>query len=153
MKDLNPFMLRFSLFCGLTRHSEQNRIGTGTFTTSTNILIDSLGALLSAVMLGIVLARLEPVFGMPEKALYYLSFIACIFSVYSFMCFFRKVKNWKIYLKVIALANLLYGCLTTGLVIYFYPKLTALGVTYFVLELIVISVLVMIEIKAAQIPE
>ena len=42
-------------------------------------LIDSLGALISAVMLGLVLTRFEHIFGMPQNVLYFLSFIACTF--------------------------------------------------------------------------
>jgi hypothetical protein len=112
-------------------------------------LIDSIGALLSAILLGLVLARFENIFGMPPKTLYALSFIACIFSIYSFLCFSGKIENWRPYLKIIAIANLLYCLLTIGLIIYFYQKLTVLGLIYFVLEIIIITILAMIELKTA----
>jgi hypothetical protein len=42
-------------------------------------LIDSLGALLSALILGLVLTRWESVFGMPKRVLYFLAAIAAVF--------------------------------------------------------------------------
>lgn len=113
-------------------------------------LIDSLGALLSAGMLGIVLTRFESTVGMPKQVLYFLAILACIFAVYSFLCFLWVKSNWQIYLKIIALVNLAYCCLTIGLIIYEYQELTNLGLCYFVLEIIVVTVLAMIELKTAS---
>lgn len=113
-------------------------------------LIDSLGALLSAILLGFILVRFENTFGMPARVLYPLSFIACIFSIYSLLCFLVKIGNWRICLKIIAIANLLYCCLTLGLIIYVYQKLTILGIIYFVLEIIIITILLIIELKTAS---
>jgi hypothetical protein len=113
-------------------------------------LIDSLGALLTAILLGFVLARFEPVFGMPKKVLYILSFIACIFFIYSFLCFLGKVENWRRYLKIIAVANLLYCCLTIVLAIYFFQKLTIPGLIYFALEIVVVTVLAIIELRSCR---
>jgi hypothetical protein len=90
-------------------------------------LIDSLGAMLTAFMLGFVLARLEPVFGMSPKVLYVLSFFAGVFFLYSLLCFLAKMTNWKPYLKIIAIANLLYCCFTAGMMIYCYDTLKAWG--------------------------
>ena len=113
-------------------------------------LIDSLGALLSAFMLGIILVRFEDTFGMPQKVLYFLAFIACIFSVYSFLGFLGITKNWRPYMKIIAMANLVYCCFTMALVIFLFQKLTILGLTYFILEIIVVIMLVIIELKTAS---
>lgn len=113
-------------------------------------LIDSLGALLSAVMLGFVLVRFESFIGMPQKELYALSFIACIFFIYSLTCFLSKSGNWKPYMKLIAIANLIYCCLTIGLIFYLYQQLTALGLAYFVGELIIITILALFELKTTS---
>jgi thiol:disulfide interchange protein len=51
-------------------------------------LIDGLGAFLTAFMLGVVLANFESSFGMPLKTLYFLSFLAGLFCLYSFFCYF-----------------------------------------------------------------
>ncbi len=116
----------------------------------TLFLIDSLGALLSAFMLGIILARFEDIFGMPQDVLYLLAGIACIFSVYSFCGFLGLFKNRKPYLKAIAIANLLYCCLTLALLIFYYEKLTAVGLVYFGLEMAVVVVLVTFELKMSN---
>lgn len=111
-------------------------------------LIDGLGAIVSAFFLGVILTKYEPSFGMPKTALYFLALIACFFTVYSISCYFLVVKNYRPYLNGIAIANLSYCCITIALVLYFYQKLTILGWTYFVLELIVLGVLTRLEGKA-----
>lgn len=112
-------------------------------------LLDGIGALLSAFLLGVILANFESTFGMSKKVLYFLAVLPCFFAIFSFTSYFRNVKNWRPYLKAIAIANLTYCCLTAFLVFYFYEQLTALGVAYFLLEIAVIVILVYIELKTA----
>jgi len=109
-------------------------------------LIDSLGAFLTAFLLGAVLTRFEDNVGMPRKVLYSLSILACLYAIYSIGCYFFAGRNWRPFLKAIAMANLLYCCLTMGLVISFYQSLTILGLTYFLGELIVIGALIFTEL-------
>lgn len=113
-------------------------------------LIDSLGGLLSALLLGAFIARFENTFGMPPKVLYSLSFIACVYAIYSFVNYWRMRENWKPYMRVIAGANLLYCYLTVGLVIYYYQRLTRLGLTYFLLEIVIIIGLAIMELKSVS---
>ncbi len=113
-------------------------------------LIDSLGGGLSAFMLGLVLVAYNPIIGMPYPTLYLLSFIACLFCVYSFVCFKFTPKNWQLFMKIVAVCNLLYCCLTIGLTIHYYAALTALGVAYFVIEVIIIVIIAIIEIQTAN---
>ncbi|MDP4709713.1 MAG: hypothetical protein NWS63_00825, partial [Saprospiraceae bacterium] len=98
---------------------------------------------------GLVLTRWEPVFGMPTRVLYVLAAIACVFAFYSFLCFLRKPKNWRPYLKMIAVANLMYACLTLGLVIFLYSQLSIFGLAYFGLELVVVVLLAITELTIA----
>lgn len=113
-------------------------------------LIDSLGGLLSAIMLGFVLVRFENTFGMPHQVLYILARLAFIFFIYSLLCFLSKMRNWRPYLKFIAICNLMYCGLTIGLVIYLYQELTILGLLYFVIEILVITFLAIIELRTAS---
>ena len=109
-------------------------------------LVDSLGAVLTAFFLGVILVRFEDSFGMPKTILYFLSSIACIYAIYSMCCYFILPNIWGPYLmKGIIIANLVYCCLTIVLVFYFYQKLTILGLSYFLLELLIISGLIIIE--------
>jgi len=111
-------------------------------------LIDSLGAVLTAFSLGVILTRFEHIFGMPRSILYILSLVACGFAVYSFCCYLFINKNWRPFLTVIAIANLMYCCVTFALIIYLWEELTIWGVGYFLAEIIVIIILVSIEFQA-----
>ena len=113
-------------------------------------LIDSTGAFLSAFLLGVVLVSLERTFGMPRNVLYFLSVSACIFGIYSLMCYVLLKEHWKPYLQMIAFANLLYCCLTIGLVIYWSKELTNLGLLYFLSEIGVVITLAIVELKTAS---
>ncbi len=115
-------------------------------------LIDSLGALVSALMLGVVLVKLEPIFGVPSKTLYFLAAIACVFSIYSFLGFLGITKKWRPYMTIIATANLLYCCLTIGMVSYLHEQVSILGYLYFIGEILIISILAFIELKVAARP-
>jgi hypothetical protein len=112
-------------------------------------LVDSLGALLSAFLLGIVLVEFEPVFGLPARVLHILALIACCFAVYSFFCFVRLKEKWRPFMRIIAIANLLYCALTFIWVLVLHDGLTALGITYFVLEIIIVVTLAIIELRVA----
>lgn len=113
-------------------------------------LIDSFGAFLTAFFLFAILRTFNEYFGMPKLTLDFLSIIALAFSVYSFCCFFLVSNNWHPFLRTISIANILYCCLTLGLVIYYYPLLTILGVTYFLIEIIIVVVLVFFEINVLK---
>jgi len=109
-------------------------------------LIDGLGAFLTAFLLGTILTRYEGDFGMPRKVLYPLSLLACVYALYSIGCYFFVAKNWRPFLKAIAMANLMYSFITIGLVIALYQSLTILGILYFSGELIVIGGVIFIEL-------
>jgi hypothetical protein len=108
-------------------------------------LADAVGAILSAFFLGIILPLFSDFFSMPIQILHALALIAVVFAIYSFTCYFFAAKNWKFLLKIIMTANAMYCLLTAGLVVYYYPVLTLLGVIYFVLEIIVICFVIWME--------
>ena len=54
-------------------------------------------------------------------------------------------------MKGIAVANLLYCSSTMVLVFVYYHGLTTYGLTYFLLELLVVIVLVAVELKAVSV--
>ncbi|OJJ14323.1 hypothetical protein BKI52_43370 [marine bacterium AO1-C] len=114
-------------------------------------LIDSLGALLTALMTGVVLTTLEAHIGMPVKTLYYLAMIACIFAVYSLWNHLKMKPNWPFFMKIIAIANLTYCSATFALAIYHRETVTLLGFIYFALEVAVVVALATIELKTARI--
>lgn len=110
-------------------------------------LLDGLGALLSTFLLGFVLVKLEYLFGMPQKELYFLASIPFFFAIYDFICYWKIQENWRPYLKAIAIANLLYCCVSVAFVFHSYHQLTSLGFGYFILELIIVIIIGGIELK------
>ena len=115
----------------------------------TIFLIDGMGALASAVLLGLILTRLETFFGLPKNVLYVLAGIALLLAVYSLSNAFMQQINPSRRLKLIAVANLLYCLLTVVLLFIFYPQLTIFDVFYFMGELLIILSLASLEMKAA----
>jgi len=118
-------------------------------TIQTIFLIDGIGALLSAILLGLVLTRLEAFFGLPKNVLYVLSGIAMLFSIYSLTNAIIKPAKSAPRLQFIAVANLLYCVLTVVLLIAFYQQLTVYDLLYFVGELLIILSLAYYELRAA----
>jgi len=110
-------------------------------------LVDALGALLSFIWLGIILVQFEQAFGMPKRVLYILATISMVFCIYSLTCWAMVRKSWRRYLRMIAIANLLYCCITIGMVLYHWHSLTAIGITYFEVEIILVVILAYTELK------
>lgn len=113
-------------------------------------LIDGFGAIVSAILLGIVLVKFERFFGIPKATLYFLASLPCLFATYDFYCYRKIDRNLGQFLKRIAIVNLLYCCLSIGLAVYHYQEITYLGWAYIVNEIIIVVVLAMIELRAAK---
>lgn len=116
----------------------------------TLFLIDSVGAIITAFTLFVILRTLHDYIGMPPHVLTYLSILAVMFCLYSLMCYKFLTDNWSPFLMTISVANLLYCCLTLALMIEHFQTLTKLGIAYFIVEIIVVCSLVIIEFKSAQ---
>lgn len=108
-------------------------------------LVDCVGATLTVFFLLVILAKHEGIFGMPKQIVYYLASIASLFAFYSLLCYVANFKNWPRYLRIIMTANLVYCCLTITAVIYYFNKLTFLGILYFLMEVLLIIAVVVME--------
>lgn len=113
-------------------------------------LLDGLGALLSAFLLGVVLVRLENVFGIPKSTLYFLAFLPCLFAVYDFYCYLRIKENYKPFLKGIAFINLLYCCISIGFAFHHEDTLTSFGWAYIILEIVIVVALAIVELRVSN---
>lgn len=116
----------------------------------TLFLIDSLGAALTAFFLFVIMRQFNEYFGMPTTALTYLFVIAICFSIYSAVCFLFLKGCWTPFIRIIGVANLLYCALTIGLLIKYYPLLTIIEATYFLVEIVIICGLSYIELKVSS---
>lgn len=115
-------------------------------------LIDCVGAVVSATMLGVVLASFSHLIGMPANALYILSSIAFVFATYSFLGHRGVFAKQNKALKAISIANLLYCALTICLMVYFQESITWLGVAYFVGEKAIVVPLAVLEWRISTKP-
>ncbi len=128
----------------------QNIINKLTTNPRQVFLFDGLGAVVSMLSLGVLLVQFESTFGMPKEELYYLAAVAGVFMIYSFSCYFKFPNNWQLFLAIIATSNLIYSLVTLNLIIVRYQDLTIAGLTYFILELIVLIAVIWIEIKTIR---
>lgn len=113
-------------------------------------LIDAVGALITFALLFLVLRPFNAFFGLSKATLEYLSLLALTFSIYSFTCFFLAKNKWKLYLKIICTANILYCILTFGILLSNYKSISIFGIIYFLGEIVVIAGLVFLKIKAIR---
>lgn len=112
--------------------------------------IDGIGAIISALLLGIVLVRFENVFGIPKRMLYILASLPCLFAIYDFYCYFNIDKEIGKFLKGIGIVNLTYCCLSIGLAIFHKEVITSLGWIYVLAEIVIVCVLAFIELRVAK---
>ncbi|WP_020535928.1 hypothetical protein [Lewinella cohaerens] len=113
-------------------------------------LVDGLGAMLSAFLLGVVLVEFEEYFGIPRPTLYTLALLPCLFASYDFFCYQKKNRNIAPLLKGIALLNISYCLLSIGLAIYHYERITYLAWGYILIEVLIVMTLAMIELKVSD---
>ncbi len=113
-------------------------------------LIDGLGALLSAVMLGVILVQLESMVGIPYSTLCFLSALPAGFAAYDMVCYLMNTNKQGILLKVIASLNIIYACISISYAFYHFSTITALGWIYIILEIFIIVILAGIELKVAN---
>ncbi|WP_375583974.1 hypothetical protein [Cyclobacterium xiamenense] len=114
-------------------------------TTKNLLLLDGIGALITATLLSQVVARYEPLFGMPKSIVYLLSVVALGFAVFSLSSHLLVKHRLSRYLGVIIWANISYCLATAALLFVYREQLSGLGITYFVAEIIVILLLVYLE--------
>jgi putative flippase GtrA len=113
-------------------------------------LIDGLGAILSAFLLGVILVKFERIFGIPSTTLYFLATLPIFFAIYDLYCYRRKNDKLDLFLKVIAIINLLYCCLSIGFAFYHFGTITRFGWSYLLIEILFLVVLAVVEFKVAK---
>jgi hypothetical protein len=113
-------------------------------------LIDGLGALFSAFMLGFVLVWLEEYFGIPIHILYILSVFPILFFIYDMLVFRLVEKRIRLFLKVISVLNILYCILSLILFFGHYQELRLLGWIYIISEILIVLIIAGIEWKTAS---
>ena len=113
-------------------------------------LIDGFGAILSAFLLGVVLVKFEIIFGIPSSVLYLLATIPIFFAIYDFYCYRKRHQKTGLLLKGIAILNLIYCCISLGLIFYHFSTITNLGLIYILIEIVIVFLLAIIEFKVGR---
>jgi len=113
-------------------------------------LIDGLGAAMSALLLLLLIVPFQSFFGFPSDAALKLSVLPFLFSIYSLTCYFTKPSS-TVFLKIIAVANILYCLLSLGLVLIYFAQLTIFGLLYFLVEKLIVVPLAIWEWKLSKV--
>lgn len=113
-------------------------------------VIDGLGALFTAFSLGIVLVKLEYIFGIPRTSLITLSIIPLFYFLYDCFCYFRAKNRLGFYIKGIAILNLLYCPISIGFHLYDGQSITLVGWIYIIIEILVVAAIAIFEFKFAN---
>ena len=116
----------------------------------TIFVIDAFGATLSFFGIFLILTFFQHIFGIPREVLYFLAIFPCIFLLYDFICYFKVKKNLGIYLKIIGSLNILYCVLSIGLALYHHDTVTRFGWVYILLEIVILTPLIYLELKEAN---
>ena len=113
-------------------------------------LIDGIGALTSAFLLGIVLVEFQPLFGLPVSTLYFLASFPVFFALFDYYAYHKESKFIPIGLKSIATLNIFYCIVSIGFALYHNVSISFLGWCYILVEVGIISILAFWEMKIAQ---
>jgi len=113
-------------------------------------ILDSLGALLSAFMLGVVLVHFKSFFGIPITTLYILATLPLLFVAFDVYSYFSADSQLGINLRRIAIINLSYCLLSLSLAFYHIELITVYGWIYIVIEIIIVLFIANLEFKTGN---
>ncbi|WP_066758838.1 hypothetical protein [Crocinitomix algicola] len=113
-------------------------------------LIDALGALISAFLLGVLLVEFKAYFGIPPGTLYILAAIPVFYAIYDCYAFLKKDNFTRNRLKIIAIANLCYCFVSLLFTIYHYHQILFWGWIYIISELFIVCLLANFELKMVR---
>ena len=108
-------------------------------------LIDGLGAILSAFLLGFVLVKFQIIFGIPPSTLYILAVMPLFIALCDFYCYRKSNQKTGLLLKIIAILNLTYCSISLGFVFYHFETITNLGLVYILIEIVIVLLFAIIE--------
>lgn len=111
-------------------------------------LIDGVGALASGISLYFIIGSFVSVFGMPTSVIQNLAILPFLYCVYSLSCHNLKPQS-GIYLKIIAILNLIYCMISISLMIRYANEIKPLGYVYFIVEKLIVIPLAIWEWKVS----
>ena len=112
------------------------------------VLVDAIGALVTAVVVGLVLPPLHRDIGISRGALQALGALATMFTIMSWGAFFL-VPHPRSYLRAIGIANLGYVAVTGVVLVAAHDTVTGIGLAYFLVEGALVVALAALELAVA----
>ena len=114
--------------------------------------LDLVGAVLSAIILGLILPFWQPCFGIPLAVLRLLAFCAIFLSVFDLACIFLLKKESRIQYAVSTIIglNVMYLLLSIIVIIMHWDLITLWGHGYLFLEIVVLIGLIYFERKTLK---
>ena len=110
-------------------------------------LLDGSGALLTALMLMLVLPKLDLLTGIDPDMITVMVLIAFLLTAMSLTFIFTyNQQSYKV-LQVIGISNLLYSGIIVVVLLVHGSSMKPLGMTYFILEGLVVALLGLVEIR------
>lgn len=106
------------------------------------LLLDAVGAFMSACWLAVLLPHWQPLVGLPLFHLYALGAVAAALVPVGLAGWWLGATRWRRTLRWLALLNSAYALGTAILLIVYRQQVQWLGWLYFGLELLVLAVLV-----------
>ena len=119
------------------------------FSSTAILLIDGIGAALTALGVGVVLPALQPWFGLPVVVLRGLGGVALGFAIFSLGRHFSKTAS-AASVRHIAMANLAYCVVTAALLVVYSSHVTVLACVYFIGEMLIVVALSWRELSVAR---
>ena len=111
--------------------------------------VDGLGAVVSAVSVGVLRPLVQELIGFPASVLRALGAAAVGFALYSFSRFAQPHPRPSA-LRVVAGLNLSYCVVTVGLLVAYASELRPLGWAYFLGEVVLVVALSVYELRLAR---
>lgn len=112
--------------------------------------VDAAGALLSALLLGVVLVRFEGVFGIPVPTLYLLAALPVLFALIDVAVYLGVRGDLSRPLRLIASLNLGYCALSLALASAHREVVTVWGWAYLLGEVAIVAALAVLELGVAR---
>jgi hypothetical protein len=109
-------------------------------------LFDGVGAALSLIVTGAILPRFANQLGVPINVFYFLALFPLLIGVYSLVIYKVVDRPRPLMLAIVMAANILY-CFVSGRLIFTLEGITGLGQLVLRLELIVLLLVLLIEMK------
>lgn len=113
-------------------------------------MLDGIGAVVSALFLGMILPNTENIFGFPKSVLYLLSGFPICFAFYDLFAYYLLNDKYHLFLRFIASANIAYCIISIGVAFNHQDKILIPGWLYLIGEIIIVTLLVSIELKTAK---